>query len=166
MREIICEYCGNKVFKKAWNAKTCSSYCSLKNWRKNNPEHNRQIKRNWRRKNGVLEFGSIEHRNKISLILKGTILSDNTKKKMVGSALRGERHHAWKGNKVGYRPLHLWVERQLGKANYCSNNKSHISTRYHWANISGEYKRDVSDWRQLCPKCNMNDNIHINSRFL
>jgi len=25
--------------------------------------------------------------------------------------------------------------------------------RYEWANISGEYKRDVSDYIQLCPSC-------------
>jgi len=23
----------------------------------------------------------------------------------------------------------------------------------HWHNISGEYKRDVSDWIRLCAKC-------------
>lgn len=25
--------------------------------------------------------------------------------------------------------------------------------RYEWANISGEYKRDRSDWVMLCPSC-------------
>lgn len=26
-------------------------------------------------------------------------------------------------------------------------------SRYEWANISGEYKRDRSDWVMLCPSC-------------
>ena len=69
----------------------------------------------------------------------------------------GEKHHMWKGDKVSYRSLHKWVERSLGKAYMCENDKSHISTRYHWANISHEYKRDLSDWKQLCPSCNCKD---------
>src|SRR5947209_527814 len=52
----------------------------------------------------------------------------------------GENNPLWRGNKVGYRPLHLWVERQLGKAKKCSNDITHKSSRYHWANISGEYR--------------------------
>lgn len=69
-------------------------------------------------------------------------------------------------NKVGYRALHEWVEKHLGKASKCSNNINHKSSRYHWANISGEYKRDLSDWHELCPSCNMNDGIKKNKRFL
>ena len=26
-------------------------------------------------------------------------------------------------------------------------------SRYHWANVSGKYLRDISDWIQLCVKC-------------
>jgi hypothetical protein len=59
----------------------------------------------------------------------------------------------WKGNKVGYRGLHDWVGKKLGKANHCSVNMKHIRPRYHWANKSHEYKRDLDDWIQLCPSC-------------
>lgn len=71
----------------------------------------------------------------------------------------GENHPLWKGDKVGYRSLHKWVERHLGKASQCMNDISHIATRYQWANISKEYKRDLSDWLQLCPSCNGKDRI-------
>ena len=79
---------------------------------------------------------------------------------------KNEKHYAWKGDEVGYRGVHMWVVKNYGKAFYCSNKSNHKSPRYHWANISGEYKRDISDWRQLCPTCNYTDGIKINERFL
>ena len=63
-----------------------------------------------------------------------------------------------------YTRLHLWVSRELGKAYYCSNDSAHKSTRYHWANISGEYRKSLSDWRQLCPSCNVKESITDNFR--
>ena len=58
-----------------------------------------------------------------------------------------------------YTRLHLWVNKQMGKASYCSNDSSHKSSRFHWANISGEYKKDLSDWRQLCASCNIKEGV-------
>ena len=52
-----------------------------------------------------------------------------------------------------YRALHLWVERQLGKPNKCVECGSTESKRYHWANISGAYHKELSDWRRLCVRC-------------
>lgn len=79
----------------------------------------------------------------------------------------GENHHwfgrdnsddlnpTWKGENVGYRGLHLWVESKLGKPETCeicfrSNLKGR---KIHWANLSGEYKRILTDWIRLCAKC-------------
>lgn len=77
--------------------------------------------------------------------------------KKIGDSLRGkyigEKNCNWKGDGVGYRGLHKWVEKHLGKANHCEVDKLHKSTRYHWANKSREYKRDLTDWIQLYPKC-------------
>ena len=79
-------------------------------------------------------------------------------KRKIGLKSKGrcadEKHPNWKGDNVSYRSLHKWVQRKLGKAMKCTNDSSHISTVYHWANISQEYKRDLLDWRQLCPSCN------------
>lgn len=52
-----------------------------------------------------------------------------------------------------YQRVHKWVYTNFGKADCCSNNKSHKSSRYHWANISGEYKLEASDWKKMCPTC-------------
>ena len=66
-----------------------------------------------------------------------------------------ENNTSWKGNKVGYRCLHLWIERKLGKPNFCEmcRNGKLKSNRYHWANINHTYKRNLLDWKRLCSKC-------------
>lgn len=77
----------------------------------------------------------------------------------------GDKNKKWKGDAVGYRNIHAWVQRQLGKANKCSKNLSHKATTFHWANVSGDYKRDLSDWRELCPKCNFSDGVKMHQRY-
>ena len=52
-----------------------------------------------------------------------------------------------------YRSLHKWVERQLGKPKRCTHCGDASKSRYHWANISEEYKKDPSDWVRLCVSC-------------
>jgi hypothetical protein len=46
-------------------------------------------------------------------------------------------HHAWLGDNAGYATLHDWGE----------------DKPLDLSNISGEYRRDVSDWRHLCRSC-------------
>ena len=52
-----------------------------------------------------------------------------------------------------YQKVHKWLYRNYGKANYCSNSSNHSTKKYEWANISGEYFFDITDWKQLCPSC-------------
>ena len=52
----------------------------------------------------------------------------------------------------GYSATHYWVYRYYGKANHCVECTK-PSKRFEWANISGEYKRDISDWMQMCTSC-------------
>ncbi len=66
---------------------------------------------------------------------------------------KGELSPAWKGDKVCYRALHLWVERNLGKPKLCSFCEDRSARRFHWSNISGKYAREFSDWIRLCPPC-------------
>ena len=63
----------------------------------------------------------------------------------------GEKNNKWKGNQVGYNGLHSWVKRILGKAERCVDCSS--INWVQWANISGNYKRDLTDWKQLCSVC-------------
>ena len=60
----------------------------------------------------------------------------------------------WKGTKVSYRTLHNWVVKHRGKPVKCENpNCEKRSDKYQWANKSRKYKRDLSDWIQLCIPC-------------
>lgn len=75
----------------------------------------------------------------------------------------GKNHCAWKGDKIGYYHLHMWVKYCKGKADKCefcgekqesriqSNGKT--ISNLHLANKSGEYKRDLDDWFYLCAGC-------------
>jgi hypothetical protein len=68
---------------------------------------------------------------------------------------RGEKSILWKGDNVGYRALHRWTENHLGKPTECEHcHKDNLSGHsIHWANKSGEYKREISDWIRLCALC-------------
>lgn len=65
----------------------------------------------------------------------------------------GEKSRRWKGDDAGYVAKHMWITKHHGKAAYCEADKSHIAKRYEWANISGKYKREREDYKQLCPSC-------------
>ena len=79
---------------------------------------------------------------------------------------RGGHHHAWKGDQVGYLALHSWVIRNLGQPNRCEHCKSLNAKRYHWANISRQYKRDLKDWIRLCASCHVNFDDSINKGWI
>ncbi len=67
-----------------------------------------------------------------------------------------EDNHEWKGNEASYQAKHMWVYRRLGKPKRCSScSLDDPEKMYHWANISGQYKRDVRDWVRLCVPCHM-----------
>lgn len=57
------------------------------------------------------------------------------------------------GTSYGYRAAHKWVERRLGKPEGCSHCGTKEPRKYQWANLSGEYKKDLSDWIRLCIPC-------------
>ena len=71
----------------------------------------------------------------------------------------GTNAHNWKGDKVSYGALHCWIRRYLGKAsNYlCSHCDKNAEN---WANISQQYKRDLSDWMPLCILCHRKYDKH------
>lgn len=68
--------------------------------------------------------------------------------------LAGPNNGYWKGDSASYSAKHIWMKVNFGKANMCEEKEcSCVSKNYHWANISGEYKRERSDWKMLCVKC-------------
>ena len=85
-----------------------------------------------------------EHRKRISKGIEG-----NTN--MLGKS--GEKSASWLGDDVGYSGVHVWVRQTLGQEKKCSFCKTEEDRMYHWANISGEHKREVTDWVRLCVPC-------------
>lgn len=67
----------------------------------------------------------------------------------------GSNNSQWRCDSVGYRAVHSWMQRHFGKANRCDDCNDINSKRYEWANISGKYKRDLSDWKMNCSSCHI-----------
>lgn len=64
-----------------------------------------------------------------------------------------ERNGQWKGDKVKYNALHDYIKYHFPKTKFCQC--CGLVPPFDCANISGEYKRDLSDWEWLCRKCHM-----------
>jgi len=73
--------------------------------------------------------------------------------------IKGRSHHNWKGNKVGYYGLHSWVRRRKIKPDYCEECEENEPQDL--ANISGEYQRDVNDFKWVCRKCHVNSDQRL-----
>lgn len=63
-----------------------------------------------------------------------------------------ENHTGWKGNKVKYSGLHMWLRRHYGNASQhsCAKADKTCKGKKNWSNISRKYKRDIADWWVLC----------------
>jgi hypothetical protein len=75
-------------------------------------------------------------------------------KEMISKNNSGEKNGMWKGDDVKYCALHTRIKKKLPKPDtcqFCGQNK-----RLDLANISKEYKDDITDWLWLCRKCHQN----------
>lgn len=52
-----------------------------------------------------------------------------------------------------YVSLHVWVRKCLGTPSLCENCGTDTSKKFEWANLSGEYRRELDDWARLCKVC-------------
>ena len=85
--------------------------------------------------------------------------------KILSEKTTGKKHFAWKGKKVGYRGLHYWLHRKLGKPTQCIKCKK-ISKKpriIQWANIDGKYRRKLSDYIALCASCHKFQDLKLKS---
>lgn len=88
--------------------------------------------------------------------------------------MTGFKHPKWNEN-AGYGARHDWISYHYGKASKCDNpyceyprtdskgRTLYAPKAFHWSNISGEYKRERSDWQMLCVSCHRiydRKNIH------
>lgn len=131
-----CITCGKTITKgytegrKRWDAhKYCSNSCRTP-WNKGLDKSDSRVLNNLRNST-FSQFGSV----------------DTT----------GEKNNKWKGKDASYAAKHMWIRYHYGPAIGCINQRCKgESFTYHWSNISGEYKRERSDWQQLCVQCHKN----------
>lgn len=67
--------------------------------------------------------------------------------------VKGINNTKWKGDRVGYFALHGWLYRNKKRTRTCEF--CGFKRRTHFANKSGKYKRDLSDWIELCQRCHI-----------
>ncbi|MFA5128568.1 MAG: NUMOD3 domain-containing DNA-binding protein [Patescibacteria group bacterium] len=99
---------------------------------------------------------SVTHKKIGTPWLIGKKLSEKTKQKMKYSH-KGSKNYLWKGDLVGYRALHRWVQTWKGKADHCEacgDDKKYRNPRhYQWANVDHKYRRVLEDYISFCVKC-------------
>lgn len=90
----------------------------------------------------------------------GTRFSEKHKRKLKEARKHrvGKLAPSWKGDDAGYSAIHCWVRKIMGNpitCKECNIAGEKIGRRWNleWANISGEYKRNLADWVGLCKKC-------------
>jgi len=71
----------------------------------------------------------------------------------------GTQNGNWKGEEATYSAKHTWMRTNFGTPSFCEHCKTTENRRYHWANISGEYQRERSDWLRLCVPCHKRNDI-------
>jgi hypothetical protein len=90
----------------------------------------------------------------------GKVASPEQRKRMSESHIgkvAGPANPRWRGDNVGYGALHAWVARHRKKTGVCEDCGRYFGTKgtrgTQWANISGKYRRDLADFRELCARC-------------
>lgn len=72
-----------------------------------------------------------------------------------------ENNGMWKGNEVGYSSLHEWIKNHKPKSDFCE--ECHKNKPYDLANISGQYLRDINDFKWVCRSCHMKSDGRMNN---
>ena len=119
------------------------------------------VNKGWFRHNDERHKKTESHKRKIglsnSISLLGRKFSESHKENISKGLKKLSLLRGWKkwrnGNKNEYTKIHQWVRRRLGSPMICSKCGTKESKIYHWANLSGLYKKDSTDWIRLCPKC-------------
>lgn len=75
----------------------------------------------------------------------------------------GEKNGIWKGDKVSYAGLHIWVRKWKGKPFGCGICGSQKNIRYHWANIDHKYRRVLDDYMSMCCSCHKKYDVKLKS---
>ncbi len=156
MALIICIQCEKKVNKKIKTAKFCSNYCCLKHWRANNSEKNRQIKREWRWRNGVLKRDSLEYIQHQAEMSKGN--KNRWKGGYENHLMHIKKRRILKLSVGGSHTLEQWetLKREYGNICLCcKKSESEVTlSEDHIIPLRLGGTDDISNIQPLCRSCN------------
>ena len=107
----------------------------------------------------------LEVREKIAASKRGKPRDSQTRRKISEALMgrpsphRGPTSVFWKEDAT-YSSIHRWLHRNVSKTGYCSDcgefkGQHGRGSGTDWANISGTYSRDPSDYRELCRTCHI-----------
>lgn len=77
----------------------------------------------------------------------------------------GKKNGLWKGKKVSYSGLHIWVRKWKGKPKKCEVCGSTDKLKYQWANIDHRYRRVLEDYISMCPSCHKKYDINRKRKY-
>lgn len=148
-KDKICRYCKKEYTPNNKKRKYCSPECWVE-YQKGKPRITPELRK--KLNEGLRGTPKTdEHKKKISKALKG-IKSPWTAKRNKENA----RSNKWSDIPFNeYLSAHNWVRRKYGRPKICEHCKR-IRPKgelFDWANVSHTYKKDRSDWLQLCRKC-------------
>jgi hypothetical protein len=92
---------------------------------------------------------SREYRRRLPINWETVAKAQKTKK---GKYLR-EKSSQWKGESASYSSQHEWIRKNSIIPLFCQ--KCGKETKLDASNISGKYKREISDYEWLCRKCHL-----------
>lgn len=143
----ICEWCKKEYINTRSHSKTrfCSRSCAVK----------RQYAHGLVSPTVLAKKGWQDIRNSGRTRFKKGTKPWNTDTKGVLKANAGSFKKIYIGTRSEYRRVHYWIKKQRGFPEQCEFCKEDgLTGRFiHWANKSGEYKYELSDWLRLCHKC-------------
>ena len=71
----------------------------------------------------------------------------------------GRNHQSW-SNTPKYHAVHKWIRKHKIYNGGCEEcNRKLASEKIHLSNVDHRYKRDINEWRYLCPKCHRVEDI-------
>jgi len=99
---------------------------------------------------------SEEHKRKISKSLIGNQRAKGNKhpeefKRKMSKLFSGSLSPFWKGDNVGVRGIHAWVEHHKPKPKLCGHCKK--VRKLELSNTGHTYKRNLKDWEWICRRC-------------
>lgn len=168
MEIVVCNYC-KKEFKKWRNDIIKNNYCSRECYVSYNASTiiikqcvicGKKVARKAYKVRTYTTCSKECLKKSISKWTLGVKRSKEVRKK-ISLTKMGEKNPNWLGSNVGYSGIHLWVRRRLKNPGKCE--ACHLEKRLDLANISQEYKRELTDWEWLCRKCHMKKDGRLNS---